>query len=379
MKTIFQIGLYLAGYAAYGADDFSRSLNADYWLYYHRFDLGWEGWLGLGGSGWLPFPDYLFSLGLAIHRDLYLTPKLVNLVISGISVVVVYFLGRELFGRTVGLLTAALFAFQPWHVWLGISGMTSDLPSVVVIALFGMFLVRWLRTDQPRALIATAGFLAIANGFRYENWFFSAAFSLLVVIRGLSDWKQGCLTRRWSTIAVCALMMIILFPVVWMIASYVVLGDWLPALHITNAWMVAFMASGSSATTPAVPLAINQSPHMAQINMLLLALGSFPVELALSIVGVVLCLNRNRRKPFFQYLAVLLVTSLLFAMVFKGRLPASLVFARYFLPYVVLLLPFAGFFLCRIFTIRGRWRSEAVVAACVIMLSIAVLDIGRAF
>ena len=151
MKTVLQLGLYLIGYSAYGADDFSRSLNADYWLYYRRFDLGWEGWLGLGGSGWLPFPDYLFSLALALHRDLYLTPKIVNLVISGIAVVVVYLLGRELFGRAVGFLTAALFAFQPWHVWLGISGMTSDLPSVVLIALFGVFLVRWLRTDQPRS------------------------------------------------------------------------------------------------------------------------------------------------------------------------------------------------------------------------------------
>jgi len=121
MKTILQLGLYFAGYSAYGADDFSRSLNADYWLYYRRFDLGWEGWLGLGGSGWLPFPDYLFSLGLALHRDLYLTPKIVNLVISGIAVIVVYLLGRELFGRVIGCLTAALFTFQPWHVWLGIS------------------------------------------------------------------------------------------------------------------------------------------------------------------------------------------------------------------------------------------------------------------
>jgi len=379
MKTVLQLGLYILGYSAYGADDFSRSLNADYWLYYRRFDLGWEGWLGLGGSGWLPFPDYLFSLGLALYRDLYLTPKVVNLVISGIAVVVVYLLGRELFGRGVGLLTAALFAFQPWHVWLGISGMTSDLPSVTVIALFGMFLARWLRTDAPRSLLAASGLLAVANGFRYENWFFSIVLSVFVLFVAVVSWKRGHLTRRWLTVAVCALAVTNAIPLVWMTASYVVLGDWFPALHVTNSWMVAGMDSANAVTAPGETYAGNQSPYMAQINMLVLAMGAFPIEVALSMAGIVVFLRSNRHKTFRQYLVVLVATCLLFAVVFKGRLPASLVFARYFLPFIVLLLPFAGFFLLRLLSTRGPWRSEAVVAACVIILTIAALDIGRAF
>ena len=181
LKTVLQLGLYFVGYSAYGADDFARSLTADYWLYYRRFDLGWEGWLGLGGSGWLPFSDYLFGLALAIYRDIYLTPKIVNLALSAIAVVAVYLLGRQLFGRAAGFFAACLFAFQPWHVWLGISGMTSDLSSVVLVALFGVFLVRWLETDTARDLLAAAAFLGVANGFRYENWFFSCVFSLFLL------------------------------------------------------------------------------------------------------------------------------------------------------------------------------------------------------
>jgi Dolichyl-phosphate-mannose-protein mannosyltransferase len=379
MKTVLQLGLYLIGYAAYAADDFSRSLSADYWLYYRKLDLGWDGWLGLSGSGWLPFSDYLFGLGLALHRDLYLTPKIINLAISGIAVIVVYLLGRELFGRTAGFLTASLFAFQPWHVWLGISGMTSDLPSIVLIALFGLFLVRWLRTDDPRALLALAGSLGIANGFRYENWVFSAVFSLLVVFIAVSRRRRGRLPRRWVSFVVCALTMINAFPVIWIITSYVVLGDWLPALHITNAWMVAFMASPNSTTAPAIPLAVNQSPDMAQINMLVLAFGAFPVELALSIAGVALFLRSDTRKPFRPYFVVLVATFLLFAVVFKGRLPASLVFARYFLPFMVLLLPYAGFFLVQLFRAPGPWRHEAAITTCLILLTTAALDVGRAF
>jgi uncharacterized membrane protein len=378
MKTVLQLGLYLIGYSAYGADDFSRSLKADYWLHYRRFDLGWEGWLGLGGNGWLPFPDYLFSLGLALHRDLYLTPKIVNLVISAIAVIAVYLLGRELFGRSVGLLTAALFAFQPWHLWLGISGMTSDLPSVVLITLFGVFLVRWLQTETARDLLAAAGFLGVANGFRYENWLFSAVFSLFVVFIAVSRWKRGRLTQQWITLVICALTMINAFPVVWMIASYVVLGDWLPAFHITNAWMVSGMAFPTSNIAPDIPLAVNNAPHMAQVNMLVLALGSFPLELALSIAGVALLLTSDRRKPFPQYLVVLVATSIVFAVVFKGRLSASVFFARFFLPFVVFALPFGAYFLLRLFRTPRPWQNEAVIATCIIVLAMAGLDFGRA-
>jgi Dolichyl-phosphate-mannose-protein mannosyltransferase len=379
MKTVLQLCLFLFGYAAYGADDFSRTLSADYWLYYRRFDLGWEGWLGLGGSGWLPFSDYLFGLALAVHRDLYLTPRMLNLVISAIAVLAAYLLGRELFGRTVGLLTASLFAFQPWHLWLGVSGMTSDLPSVVLIGFFGLFLLRWLRTDRPYPLVAASGCLGVANGFRYENWFFAAVFSLFLVANAISRWRRGTLVGRWVAVAVCALVIVNLFPVIWMIASYVVLGDWLPALHVTNAWMVAAAEAGKSAASPGIPLAINQSPFMPQINMLVLALGAFPIELCLSFAGIAVLLRRRERTPSRQYLFVLLATLSLFAVVFKGRLPASIVFARYLLPFLLLLLPYAGFALFRLLDTSGSWRAQAVVAACLVIATTGFLDLGRAF
>ena len=365
MKTVLQLGLYLIGYTAYGADDFARSLSADYWLYYRKLDLGWDGWLGLGGSGWLPFSDYIFGLALALHRDLYLTPKVVNLVISGAAVIVVYFLGRELFGRAAGLLTACLFAFQPWHVWLGISGMTSDLPSVGLITLYGMFLVRWLRTDAPLALLMAAGTLAVATGFRYENWLFAVVFSVLIVFITFLRWRRGHLAPSWVAVAACALVVVNAFPILWMGASYYVLGDWLPALHKSNAFMVAFMDSSQP------------TKSLGNISIPILAGGAFPGELALSIVGVGLFVSRNRQPCFRLYLGIVVATFLLFGVMFRGQLAASLVFARYLLPFIVLLLPFAGFLLTQLLRAHQPLRNEGVVTACLILLAIGALDIGR--
>jgi hypothetical protein len=370
MKTVLQLSLYLIGYTVYAADDFTRSLSAAYWLYYRKFDLGMDGWvnLGLAGSGWLPFSDYLFGLGLALNPDLFLTPKIVNLAISAIAVIVVYLLGRELFGRAAGFLTACLFAFQPWHVWLGISGMTSDLPSVMLIGLFGLFLARWLRTDEPRALLAAAGSLGIANGFRYENWFFSLVASLLILFIAVLRWRRGRLVRQWVIVAVCALTIINAFPIIWMTASYIRLGDWLPTLHtnVNNYYTIAFTDSSTTSR--------------AMINMPVFAIGSFPFELAFSFAGVVLFLRSDRYKLFHLfYLVVPLAAFLVFGLVVKWRLPAYLMCARYFLPFVILLLPYGGFLLAELQRARHPWRNEGLLAVCLILLAIGALDIGRAF
>lgn len=362
MKTVLQLVLYLIGYEVYAADDFGRALKADHWLYHHKLDLGWDGWLGLAQTGWLPFSDYLFGLALAINRDLFITPKIVNLLVSGIAVVAVYFLGRELFGRTAGFVTAALFAFQPWNVWLGISGMTSDLPTIVFIALFGLFLFRWFETDRPQSLLAAAGLLFLANGFRYENWLFSLVFSLVIVVTVVSRWRQGRLPSGTVTAAVSALTLINIFPIFWMVASYYFLGDWLPALNRTNVSYVSL-----DTTRP-------------KISIPVLALTSFPLEIILSIIGVALFLKTDQRKSFRVYLLVIVTTFLLFAAVVKGQLPLTGAgVSRNLLPFVVFLLPFVGFLSTRLVRFPEPGRNQSVVAGFLIILTIGTFDIIRAF
>jgi hypothetical protein len=75
---------------------------------------------------------------------------------------------------------------------------------------------------------------------------------------------------------------------------------------------------------------------------------------------------------------VLVATSIVFAVVFKGRLSASVFFARFFLPFVVFALPFGAYFLLRLFRTPRPWQNEAVIATCIIVLAMAGLDFGRA-
>jgi Dolichyl-phosphate-mannose-protein mannosyltransferase len=356
VKTVLQLGLYVSGYAAYSADDFGRTLSADRWL--HGDDMGWEGWLALG-SPWLPFPNYLFGLALALYRDLYFTPKIVNLLLSATAVIVVYFLGRELFGRTVGVLTATLFALLPWNLWLGISGMTSDLPSAIMIALFGFFLFRWFETDRPEGLITASVCLLAANGMRYETWFFSVVFSLLLSVTMISRWGRARLTWRLAVFGVSALTIANAFPIIHLIASYVILGDFLPALQKTDSFKVV--------TQAVIP----------KINVLVLIVISFPFELALSVGGIALFVKSDRRKPCYLYLFILVATLLFFVFTFKGTLPShGAGVSRVLLPYIILLLPFAGFLLARLLTTSAGTYHAAL--GCALLLVVLGFDVVRA-
>ena len=62
-KTSLQLGLYLIGYSAYGADDFSRSLSADYWLYFVGSISA--GTAGLDSEVRAGFPSRIICLALA--------------------------------------------------------------------------------------------------------------------------------------------------------------------------------------------------------------------------------------------------------------------------------------------------------------------------
>jgi Dolichyl-phosphate-mannose-protein mannosyltransferase len=371
VKTAVQILILGRGYVAYGADDFTRRLSADYWLLHPSTLVPGDGWLGFAGSVWLPLPDYLFGLGLAIHRDLFFTPPIENLLISSGIVVAAYVLGRTLFGRAAGVFTAALAALQPWHVWLGASGMSSDPPSILLIMIFAAYLFRWFKTDRPRTLMAAAVSLGLAHGFRHESWCFAAVTSIVLVIIAFSRWRKNRLTARWASGVAAALVLMNAFPVLWMAKSFLIQGEWMP--HFS--WSQWNPPASAAAEAPGPEMA---SSDISYMGIPLLAGGSFPFEIALFLIGAVVVLRSRVRGPHRLFLTILAAAFLVFAIGFKGQIAASIVFARYLVPFVMVALPYAGGLL-RSLLDAGHARRQAALAACVITLAVIGFDVLRAF
>ena len=369
-KSVIQFLLYRNGYVAYGADDFARTLSADYWLHHPAGGAPGDSWLGFAGSVWLPLPDVVYGLGLAIHRDLFFSPKIENLLFSGAIVVAAYFLGRAPFGRVAGLVTAALAAFQPWLVWLGLSGMTSDLPSILLILVFATFMFRWFETDRPRALLISAGSLGLAHGFRHESWCFAAVFSILLVFLVISRWREQRLTSQWLAFVAGALVLINAFPVGWMAKTYFAQGQWMP--HLSWSQWTPQPATGGAAGPEM------SSSEISYMGIPLLAGGSFPIEIALSLAGMVFVLRRRLGTPHYLYLIVLAAAALSFTAAFKGQIAASIVFARYLVPFVMVALPYAGGLIARPLTARDERRPLAL-GALVVLLAALTFSVLRAF
>ena len=70
-------------------------------------------------------------------------------------------------------------------------------------------------------------------------------------------------------------------------------------------------------------------------------------------------------------------TLLLFALVFKGELPAWLNIPRYLLVFIMLALPYAGLVIARLLSAPPRWRPEGVMAGLLLLTTTAAFDLGR--
>jgi hypothetical protein len=357
-KTALQLLLHLVGFKAFMLDDFTRAMKADYWLRHDTFDIIVDGWFDLGKFIWLPMPDYIFGLGLAVYRDLYITPKVINLIISGMTLIAVYLLSKDLVGKAAGLLSAAFFAFSPWAVWLGVSGMTSDLLSILLIVLAILFLFRWFERDQPSQAVAAAACLFAANGGRFENWLVSTVFGLVFVVTAAHRWRQQRLDSRAILLLALAILLTAAFPAIWMVSCYLESGIWLQAIdneHFTH-----------------------DAPQLFAIHHLLL--GFFPLELLFSIAGMVLFVKMDKRPAARLVLFVSLASFLFFIGVLRGEVSRAGAPARYFLPYIILLLPFASVFFLQIPKVLPKTlHNYAVVACTLVVLVMLIFNIVRSF
>ncbi len=199
------------GFLEYDTDGFTRSVSAWKW---HNFSTKLE------VDAWLPLQFWLNGWLMGIKPDLLLIPRLVNMVCSIGTTLNLFFVGRTLFGRLNGYLTALLVAFFPWEIWFGLSGMSESITNFFLT--FGLlFFCIWLKTNYAKPaflLFASLGFLG-ATMVRYEAWFYSAVFATIAFYFIWFYRAELRLNTRWQS--VLALLPAFAFILFWMYLSWV--------------------------------------------------------------------------------------------------------------------------------------------------------------
>ncbi|MBU2062783.1 MAG: glycosyltransferase family 39 protein, partial [Candidatus Omnitrophica bacterium] len=166
-------------------------------LGYHDF---WYDEIGSVGYALCPWNHWNAPLyGIVLHFWVKIfgvsefSLRMPSLIFSFLSVVLIFFFGKELFNKKTGLIAASLMALSPFHLWYA-----QEARDYSMLLFFGLlsscFLFKALKNPDGKnwiffLLASLAGlyanyffiFLFIAQG-RYVGMFKKAAFSLKTVI-----------------------------------------------------------------------------------------------------------------------------------------------------------------------------------------------------
>ncbi|HEX5506773.1 MAG TPA: glycosyltransferase family 39 protein [Thermomicrobiales bacterium] len=114
-----------------------------------------------------PLWHYIEAACLVVFGPHMILPRLLVMTFGALTVVLTYFLGRELAGRGIAFLGAALLATSPQHIVVNshVAWENSTTPFFATLGLW--LLVLALGGAGPRGFAMRAGWLLVASGFVY--------------------------------------------------------------------------------------------------------------------------------------------------------------------------------------------------------------------
>jgi len=354
--AVLEIAILSHGYVSLTADEYTRTLRAAEWARSPRFSFH---------GHWLPLHDYLLGAALHFHWDLFWTPRAIVLGWRLLSLVSLYSVTRRLFDERTALITIALVACNPWHVWLGATPLT-EMPYIALIHAFAAFFIAYYKGETTVALWLAATSLGLANGFRYESWFFSAALSTVMAIKWVCGRTRPMGLPSSIGREVVALAIVWSFPVLWLLGNWLETGDALYSFHATAAYHWRWHAN---------------SRHLGYAEMLI-AIG--PVTFPLAFIGAFFAFSRREWAAIWPYLPIVAIALLELVIVTfpvpGGGRAIQGTPQRYFAIFASLFAPYAGYLLVELPRLGGnhRWRSVMALVSGLVTVGILTLDVPRA-
>ncbi|MCL4486526.1 MAG: glycosyltransferase family 39 protein [Chloroflexi bacterium] len=166
-----------------------------------------------------PGQPYFLAFLYSIGNESMVVAKLGQVVLLSAAVVLVYLIGKNLAGPTIGFVAATLTAIDPAQAYL--SGTFLSEPLFIFLMTFAVLLLVLSRNSSSLLWPASAGvFLGLAGLTRNEGWLFALALCL-----GAAITRGRILSIRKSVVALVASLCLI---VPWIYRDYVVTGQFVP-------------------------------------------------------------------------------------------------------------------------------------------------------
>ena len=140
----------------------------------------------------------IFNLGTAAYFVVggasVFAGRLVAVTFSLLSVVVVFLIGRRMFGSKTGILSSVLFGIMPGIVWLSRMAMIETM-LIFVFSLSMFFFFRWLQTSSERDRILSIVALAVGVIVKYQV----IVVAPIVMLIGAFLWKREFVKTQISS------------------------------------------------------------------------------------------------------------------------------------------------------------------------------------
>ena len=349
-----QFFLYRAGFLALTADEFGRMFLAERWANNHV--IAWYG-------DWLPVYLVLFGSGLEVVRNMLWTPRFLVAGLGACAIVALYCLSLELFkSKTVALLSSLLLAVSPAAIWLSSTALTEMPYSLLIISFLTFFLAYW-RSTRRGYLIVSALLLSLACGLRLEGWIITGLFCILLsgkIGLDLYQRKLRSLDLLWYG---AAILIAVIFPVLWIVGNAVHFGDPLTFFNGIKQYKSLWYGQDRS-----------------YLNYLKTFFTLDPGVTLFAGFAFVFCLLRSPKSSSVRiYTALAFFPILIFVLLHGGQGEPAGNYIRYLAPFLFLLYPAFACFIY--FAITGLVKN-VLLARVVLGLGLAVIiltQIGTTF
>ena len=215
LAAALALTLHRIGFIGISDDDASRTLIA--WNASQHLALDPT------RSSWLPIHTWELAAVIGATRDLYFAPRIVSLIATCASAILAASIARSLGASALRAFAIGVLGFAlPWTVFTAWTAGVPEMPCVAWMLACAFFLVRagGDAREIPVRDAALAGLCAtLACGHRYEAWFATAGFSLVVLARA---------PRRAALAFVGSAA---LFPLAWLAINAHRTGDALDFVH----------------------------------------------------------------------------------------------------------------------------------------------------
>ncbi|MBU2543422.1 hypothetical protein KJ707_02575 [Patescibacteria group bacterium] len=257
---------------------------------------------------WLPLYPLLLGGALHVLDDFTLTPRVVNLLFSSGTVVLVYFYCRELLdlNSREAVLAGLIYLFFPYRFLISTFPFTEQ-----VFVFFLLLALILILKDSPRYIWGVGSFM-VAQGIRYEAWYLTPLIMWYVYKSAQS-----------SRIKRVLILVLIIVPFLWLAINYYSSNDFL--LFLTN------MRNSSLENFSHAYLNFNYS--ILNWWRALVELFSIPV-LLFSLVGFLVTLTNKKDKSSVGFIISIII---FFALVYQSFAAILEWFAR---RYLLIILPF---------------------------------------